>query len=365
MRRFTTATHTDNFKHPSSVGPGVHRSGYFNGEASNTHFTSSLAAVLKRATGAIRPTAMALLLAALSLTAACGSGGGGTSDAVGGSASGGGGGTVSSGGGAGGTTAPPAAISTAAVFTCTFASSPIECGLQEQAKVAGRGTLVNFGRSGATAVRLHTEPGDNNVVGSGDLERDDLWLSQVDTDGYEGREAWWAHSILLPDDFAMPTWQMYVLFDFHNTTNGAGQANFHVDFDPSGNMRFRGYGGATNSGGQYGAVIGKPEKNVWYDFVYHVKWSSASNGIMEAWVNGKKILTYSGATLYAGQGVYLKLANYHTPVCDPYPACIGTHPPSSVIHDRIVRGPTALSVAPGPLEGVLTLVNGLLVASAP
>ena len=363
MRRFTTATHPYNFKHASSVGPGVHRSGYFNGDASNTHFTSSLAAVLKRATGAIRPTAMALLLAALSLTAACGSGGGGTSDAVGGSAS--------SGGGAGGTTAPPAAtappvaISTAAVFSCTFASSPIDCGLQEQAKVAGRATLVNFGRSGATAVRLHTEPGDNNVVGSGDMERDDLWLSQVDSDGYEGRETWWAHSILLPDDFAIPTWQMYVLFDFHNTTNGPGQANFAVNFNGNGDLVFKGYGGATDSSGAYGATIGKVQKNVWYDFVYHVKWSSASTGIMEAWVNGKKILTYSGATLYAGQGVYLKLANYHTPVCDPYPACIGTHPASSVIHDRIVRGPTALSVAPGPLEGVLTLVNGLLVASAP
>jgi hypothetical protein len=53
------------------------------------------------------------------------------------------------------------------------------------------------------------------------------------------------------------------------------------------------------------------------------------------------------------------------PVCDPYPACIGTHAPSSVIHDRIVRGTTALAVSSGPLEGVLGLVNGVLTPLVP
>jgi hypothetical protein len=46
-------------------------------------------------------------------------------------------------------------------------------------------------------------------------------------------------------------------------------------------------------------------------------------------------LEHRGPTLYAGQGCYLKLANYHTPVCDPYPGCTG--PASSVIHDRVIR----------------------------
>lgn len=316
-------------------------------EKNNKAFAArSLLAAVKHVAVATRAATFALLLAALSLTAACGSGGGSET-------------------GVGGTGASvtgslnPAAISAGGEYTCTFPNSPIDCGFQEQAKVSGRASLVNFGRDGGTALRLHTEPGDNNITGSGEMERNDLWLTQADTDGYEGREQWWAHSILLPDDFAIPTWQMYVLFDFHNSNPGAGQANFHINNDPNGNLVFRGYG----EGVQYGAVIGKPQKNVWYDFVYHVKWSSASDGFMEAWVNGKKILTYYGATLYAGQGVYLKLANYHTPVCDPYPACIGTHPPSSVIHDRVIRGSTALSVSSGPLEGVLTLVSGVLTAS--
>jgi hypothetical protein len=206
------------------------------------------------------------------------------------------------------------------------------------------------------------------VVSSGAMERDDLWLSQQASDGYEGHEAWWAHSILFPDDFTVPTWQAYVVFDFHNTGTGPGQANFHVAFQPQadlyqpGLLSFIGYGGANANppDGRFDAVIGQVQKNVWYDFVYHVRWSSGADGFFDAWVNGKRVLAHQGPTLYAGQGVYLKLANYHTPVCDPYPACVGTHKASSVIHDRVVRGTTAQAVSGGPLEGYLDLVGGVL-----
>jgi hypothetical protein len=91
-------------------------------------------------------------------------------------------------------------------------------------------------------------------------------------------------------------------------------------------------------------------RNVWYDFVYHVKWSSAGDGFFDVWVNGAKKLSHVGPTLFVGRGCYLKLANYHVPFGRA----------SSVIHDRVIRGTTALAVAPAPLEGVLTLVNGVL-----
>ena len=241
-------------------------------------------------------------------------------------------------------------------FFCTFQNSPQDCGFQEQAKVAGRATVINAGRDGGTGVRLRTEPGDTNVAGSGDMERNDLWLTEADTDGYQGREHWWAHSMMFPSDFAMPTWQVYVLMDFHQT-GGTGSAPFHVLFKDN-VWHFMGNGGQVLSGGNYTAPIGTAQKNVWYDFVYHVKWSSGDDGFFIAWVNGVKKLDHRGPTLYAGQNVYLKLANYHTPVCNPYPGCTG--PGSSVIHDRIVRGTSALAVSLGPLEGVLEVVNGVL-----
>jgi hypothetical protein len=248
--------------------------------------------------------------------------------------------------------APSPVDLSAVTFFCTFANSATDCGFGEQAKVSGRASLVSIGRDGATAVRLHTEPGDDNVAGSGSAERNDLSMSQELTDGYEGREHWWAHSILFPDDFQVGSNIWYTVADFHNTGSGPWQANFHVDASrwDGATLWLRGYGGVNSGDNEHKVNVGSIVKNVWYDFVYHVKWSSSSDGFMDAWVNGKKVMSYVGPTLYAGQGVYLKLANYHEAFGQA----------TSVIHDRIVRGTTALSVAPGPLEGVLTLVNGVL-----
>ena len=237
-------------------------------------------------------------------------------------------------------------VLSAVLFSCTFVSLPSGCGFFEESFVPGRATIVNVGIDGPTGVRLHTEPGDNNVFGSGTNERDDLSLSQAATGCYEGQEQWWAHSILFPDDYVQSGGWGAVVFDFHNTSPGPGQANLEIDVG-AGGMSFSGYGGAvpypTWRAPDYSAPIGPVVKNVWYDFVYHVKWSSGSDGYFYAWVNGAQKLAYTGPTLYTGQGCYLKLANYHTP----------TGLASSVIHDRLILGTTPGAVSLGPLEGVL------------
>ena len=219
-------------------------------------------------------------------------------------------------------------------FSCSFTSAPVNCGFFEESAVPGRATIVNIGRDGPTSVRLHTEPGDNNVYGSGLNERDDLSMSQAATNCYAGQDQWWAHSILFPDDWVPSGGWGGVVFDFHNTSSGPGQANLEIDAGPNG-MNFSGYGGAvpypTWRAPDYSASIGPIVKNVWYDFVYHVKWSSGSDGFFYAWVNGVQKLAYTGPTLYTGQGCYLKLANYHSP----------TGQPSSIIHDRVIRGSTS------------------------
>jgi Polysaccharide lyase/Domain of unknown function (DUF4124) len=215
-------------------------------------------------------------------------------------------------------------------FLCAFANSPSDCGFQLQAKARSRASIARIGSDGRTGLRLRTEPGDNNVFGSGANERVDVYLSQADTGCHEGREQWWAHSILFPDDFVPSGGWGAVVFDFHNTSPGPGQANLEIDVGLSG-MSFSGYGGAvpypTWRPPDYSAPIGPVVKNVWYDFIYHVKWSSNSDGFFYAWVNGIQKLAYTGPTLYSGQDCYLKLANYHTP----------TGLASSVIHGRVTR----------------------------
>jgi hypothetical protein len=93
--------------------------------------------------------------------------------------------------------------------------------------------------------------------------------------------------------------------------------------------------------GRYYADIGPIVRNQWYDMVYHVKWSSGSDGFFYAWVNGVQKLAHRGPTLYSGMGCYLKLANYHSPTAA-----------SSIIHDRVIRGSSASAVALTPLQGV-------------
>jgi hypothetical protein len=257
-------------------------------------------------------------------------------------------------------------------FLCTFTNAPTDCGFRVQEKEPGRATIVNFGRDGGTALRLHTEPGDNNVAGSGSMERNDVYLAQSGGGPVvfnEGEEQWWSVSVMFPDDFAFPKWHRYALSGFHHT-GSTGQGNFTLGFERGatdsspGILGFQLYGGATVNSGQVKVQLwpaNEIQRNVWYDFVYHIRWSSGSDGFFEAWVNGVKKLSHRGPTLYAGQGSYFKLANYHNPICDPYPGCIGpSNPASSVIYDRVIRGTKALAVSSGPLEGVLTLVNGVL-----
>jgi hypothetical protein len=226
-------------------------------------------------------------------------------------------------------------------FFCTFQSSPDECGFGIQARSTSRVSIVDGGRDGSTAVRLETQPGDSNVFGSGTSERTDLSLSQGNTDCSQGKEAWWAHSTLFPSDYIAATNGFGVVMDFHHT-GSSGQANFHVDSSRwDGLLHFRGYGGSQDQN-EYGTVIGPVVKNQWYDFVYHVRWSSGPDGFMRAWVNGVKKLDHSGPTLYSGMGCYLKLANYHS--------AFGAA--TAVIHDRVIRGTTWQAVSSTPLEGV-------------
>ena len=303
-----------------------------------------------RRDGAVRLVALALLLGALSLTAACGGGGGGDGANDGGAT----GATTSSGGTAApgsssGGGAPAPGIPSGVAYACDFVGSWQDCLFAEQAKVPGRASIVTVG--GVSAVRLHTEPGDNNVVGSGSNERNDLTLNQSTSDVYEGMDHWWAHSILFPGDYVDPpeststSWNFGIVADFHNTAPGAGQANFQVNAMPAtaiASDRPTGLSFKVSYGDQTSPTeaiypIGPVIRNQWYNFVYHVKWSSGSDGFFDAWVNGVQKMAYRGPTLYQGQGVYFKLANYHTPFGQP----------SSVIHARVLRSVAPLSVSAG------------------
>jgi Polysaccharide lyase len=224
----------------------------------------------------------------------------------------------------------------AAAFSCTFASSWTACGFTAQAKSPDRITPTDV--AGVAGVRLETLPGDYGIAGSGSAERADLALSPQATGCSPGEEQWWRHALLFPDDYVLPQatradpWPWGVVFDFHQT-GSEGQANFQIEVagDPP-ELRFAISAGPKVSNGAPGSPtrrfpVGPVIKNHWYELVYHVRWSPGADGFFDAWVDGRSVLAYRGPTLYAGQGCYLKLANYHTPVGKPV----------AVVHARLER----------------------------
>ena len=231
-------------------------------------------------------------------------------------------------------------------FSCSFARSWTSCGFAAQARSPERITGVEV--AGVPGVRLETVPGDDRIAGSGRAERTDLALSAQQTGCSPGAEQWWTHALLFPDGYTPPhataadSWPWGVVFDFHQT-GSEGQANFEIDVTgrpPE--LQFAISAGPVVSSGAPGSPtrhfpVGPIIKNHWYRFVYHIRWSSGRDGFFDAWVDDRRVLDYRGPTLYAGQGCYLKLANYHTPVGKPV----------AVVHAHLVRAATreALAIA--------------------
>lgn len=250
--------------------------------------------------------------------------------------------------------AAPAPAAGKVEFFGTFSRNPFRTGTGdgmsdnglwwvEQKAGQNRATVAAIGREAGPGLRLHTEPGDSNVSGSGAHERNDVALRGVH-ERFQGQVDWWAHSVLFPDDYAIPPpghWN--VIFDFHDTRDQGGQANFHIFVGDGGRMTLKGFGGQQviydAAFPTFQADAGTLVRNKWYDFAYHVGWH-ATNGFFDAWLGGKRILSHVGPTLYEGFGVYLKLANYHS----------AHGKPSSIIHDRVIRGTSAAAVALTPLE---------------
>jgi len=262
---------------------------------------------------------------------------------------------------------PPASaqISPNAVWSCEFTNSPTDCGLFLQAFASNRATIVSPGRDGPTAVQLITQPGDINIAGSGANERTDLELAPSSTYCNQGQDEWWAHSLMFPPGYVPPpvasVWNWGALFDFHNSAAGGGQPNFMVYAAPTGlELHMAGGPNTVNlptDPGYYSIAIGPITKNVWYDFVYHVKWSSGADGLFQAWLNGQQVMNYSGANLYVGQSCYLKIANYHTELGVPV----------SVVHSRVVMGHTQADVqigSPPPPTVLVPNVVGQMQAAA-
>jgi hypothetical protein len=62
-------------------------------------------------------------------------------------------------------------------------------------------------------------------------------------------------------------------------------------------------------------ILGNYDKGKWTDMVFHVKWSSGTDGLIEIWKNGVKIMSKTGANVNAGilTGAYMRTGIYKWP----------------------------------------------------
>ena len=221
-----------------------------------------------------------------------------------------------------------------------------------QSKVEGRMTLlraVEGGRvrRGSMAARFEVRAGDTDVAGSGEGERTEVFLDDRHTGASEGETQWWAWSTYFPTDFDPPPGAWNVFTSFHHT-GSTGQANIHFDVRDRTSIGLRVLGGSFDAPAKKDFVLAELQRGKWYDFVFHVKWSSSGSGFVEMWVDGKRVVPLTQTpTLYEGQGVYLKQGYYRSP-----------HAQSTVVfHDgtrRLVRVEAASAVRD---EETLTLLR--------
>jgi hypothetical protein len=210
-----------------------------------------------------------------------------------------------------------------------------------QCAAADRATVITAPvRGGRFAVRFHVEPGD--VVFTEGSDRCELYTLRPETLGTEGREQWWAWSTFFPSDFhPTPRSNWNVVQQFHSTKPFG--ANTMVTVNTIGRrpmLQFSVFGGDPSKPHKLRQNVAPLVRNRWYDFVFHVRWSSdPTRAFVQLWINGKLVFPLRRlATLYPGKTAYFKLGNYR----------LTSSAASSVIHDeaRLARTRAALGARP-------------------
>jgi hypothetical protein len=190
-----------------------------------------------------------------------------------------------------------------------------------------------FARSGEQSVQITVREG--NIEAAGDagttVER-----SELDSGHFTlmGRDAWYGFSVLVPRDFP--------IVDTRLVISSCKQSDVSR---PLTAQRFRN-GKHTLTVESHGKKrefrlpdlpLGK-----WADFVCHARYSTASDGAFELWMNGKKVASYSGPLADSGSknAFYHKIGLYRDRMKQPM----------TIYFDNYAMGDSYESVDPARFE---------------
>ena len=148
----------------------------------------------------------------------------------------------------------------------------------------------------------------------------------------KGSEYWYGFSVYLPNDWVEDT-ASEIVAQWHDIPDvWFGETWRRPPFSLSINGKNWRIGNAwdpkivtdkNNVAGSEMLWSGPFEREVWTDWVFHVKWSHQSDGLIEVWKNGTKIVTKHGRITYNDLLVpYFKLGPYKYPWKNDKPASV-------------------------------------------
>jgi hypothetical protein len=138
-----------------------------------------------------------------------------------------------------------------------------------------------------------------------------------------GKEYWYGFSIFLPDDYVPdPVWE--IVAQWHSVpdlkegeqwrnpaialSTTAGRWGWVVRWDAKRNTFAS---GKREYGGTREFDLGPYQRNVWTDWVIHVKWSYEPDGLLQVWKSGDKVIDYNGPnTFNDATGPFFKMGLY-------------------------------------------------------
>ena len=217
-------------------------------------------------------------------------------------------------------------------------SSSYWCSIQKYASYSiQRSSTVK--RSGSYSSRYELRKTDGDVAGSKRAETN----RSTKCEPVVKCERWYGISFYLPSDYATdPAAEILTQWQ---TISGSHPPL--ALWTINGQWRIVPFGDLNQ-----GKIIGNYEKSKWTDFVFHVKWSTGTDGLTEVWKDGVKVFSKTGANIYTGltYGAYMKAGIYKWPWKSTQAAASTTT--KRIVYIDDIRVGSALAtysdVAPGP-----------------
>jgi hypothetical protein len=160
-------------------------------------------------------------------------------------------------------------------------------------------------RAGKYAAKCHFDTGQDRVeitTANGN--------STAGQYGVNGETNWYGWSMWIPKGISNDRWTILSQWHYHTpghivdslqTLKGSGNTPTRLSLKPDGVLKFGlfhqvGSTQKTDSGYDLGNHLIR--YNTWNDFVMQVRWTSKTDGFVNLWVNGAKVLSLKGTSTY-------------------------------------------------------------------